>query len=869
MFGLFIILRDAYERLVLNNAKWTLALVLAVTAVVAINATNFELDASADSLVIEGDPDYRAFREVSERYGASNFLILTFTPEKPLFDAESLGHLIEVRNEIRALERVSSVITVMDVPLLSNPPVPLAQLVSNIKSLETPGVDVALARQELANSPLYVNMLLNLEHNTTALQINFPNDPVSDSLLQTRQSILGARKQDLLTEADREKLDSINQLIRNRSRELTQEFSADIKQIRSIMDEYQSYAVMHLGGVPMLADDIMNFVRKDLVIFGTGVLVFLVLTLTVIFRQLKWVVLPLITCGVVVIFMMGMLGKLHWQVTVISSNFISLLLILTLSMTIHLMVRYRETLTLYPHLPQLELVRNTLRNIFIPCLYMTLTTGVAFISLIVSGIRPVINFGLMMTLGIVVAFLIVFTLFPAMMMLVGRDKRIDALDTLDSKGSLTGFFANITLHHGRKIIVGSVLMASITILGISQLVVENAFIDYFAKDTEIYQGMSIIDQRLGGTTPLEILIDFPGQGIQDRVLEAVPATAVIEEDLFVDEDFFGGMDNAGNFEDDILTTDDAGKYWFTPDKIALIKKAHRYLESKPGIGKVISVATMIEMAETFNDGQPLSDVQLALLYSVIPKEFRQLVIYPYVHLETGQARLNARVLDSMPGLNRNQLLTEIQAELSEVLALPEDRYHVAGMMVLYNNMLQSLYRSQITTLGAVFLGILLMFMVLFRSWKISIIAMAPNVLAAGLVLGIMGLTGIPLDMMTITIASITIGIAVDNTIHYIVRFRQEFTRDNDYLATLRRSHNTIGRAMFYTSLTIIIGFSILVLSNFKPTVYFGVLTAFAMLVALVGSLTLLPQLLVLVKPFGTGKSAGFKDKPMQHKFPGF
>ena len=868
MHVLFIKFRDAYERFVLDNALWAFAITLSLCGLMAISATDFELDASADSLVIEGDPDYRAYREVSERFGASNFLILTFTPEKPLFDPESLRHLIEVRDQIRAIERVSNVVTVMDVPLLSNPPVPLTQLVNNIKSLETPGVDIAMARDELATSPLYVNMLLNLEHNTTALQINFPPDALSATLQKTRQAILNARKSDDLSDADIEKLDSINQLIRTRNREVTQEFSADIAAIRTIMEVHKAEATMHLGGVPMLAEDIMNFVRKDLLVFGGGVFVFLLLTLMLIFKQVKWIVLPLVTCVVVVVFMMGMLGKLHWQVTVISSNFISLLLILTLSMTIHLMVRYRELLGRHPHLPHIELVRNTLRNIFIPCFYMALTTGVAFISLIVSGIRPVINFGLMMTSGILVAFLIVFTLFPAMMMLAGRDKK-PAPET--AALGLTGFFVNLTLKHGSKIIIGSVVIASLTVLGISKLVVENAFIDYFSKDSEIYQGMAVIDQRLGGTTPLEILIDFPGSGIADAVVarekKALEQSSDSEEDMFVDEDFFGGMEDVGAFEDDLLTTDDPGKYWFTPDKIALIKKAHHYLESKTGIGKVVSIATMVELAEGFNDGEPLTDVQLALLYSVIPEEFKQLVIYPYVDLQTGQARLNARVLDSLPGLNRNQLLTEIQIELAGELELSSDRYHLAGMMVLYNNMLQSLYKSQISTLGAVFVGIMLMFVVLFRSIKLSLIAITPNVLAAGLVLGVMGLTGIPLDMMTITIASITIGIAVDNTIHYIVRFRQEFERDHDYLATLKRSHNTIGKAMFYTSLTIIIGFSILVLSSFKPTMYFGALTSLAMFVALIGSLTLLPQLIVFFKPLGKGKTAKHR-RPSQHTLPG-
>jgi len=845
---LFSTIQSIYEKLVLENSKIALIMVVVATGFMAISAKDFSLDASAESLIIEGDPDYRAYREVAQRYGSSNFLVLTYTPEKPLFEISSLATLISIRDEIRAMERVDSVISVMDVPLLSNPPVPLTQLVSNIKSMESPNVDIDLARQELANSPLYVNMLLNLEHNTTALQINFPIDELSNDLINTRQTILDASSGDELSDVDLLKLDAVNELIRVQNREINQQFSQDIAEIRAIMSRFEDQASMHLGGVPMLAEDIMSFVQSDLINFGVGVFVFLVMTLTFIFRQLKWVALPLLTCGVVVIFMMGMLGKLHWQVTVISSNFISLLLILTLSMTIHLMVRYRELLRRHKELLQIELVRKTVRQIFIPCLYMALTTGVAFISLIVSGIRPVINFGLMMTSGILVAFGIVFVLFPAMMMLVGKDRYPQ---DPEGSGRVPKFFARFTVRQGNRIVVGAVFVSAVTVIGISQLVVENAFIDYFDKKTEIYQGMTVIDQRLGGTTPLELLIDFPGSEITGQpISESEEVFSESEDDLFMDEDFFGEMDNVGSFEDDISASEDPNKYWFTRDKIDVIKKAHKYLESKPGVGKVISLATMIEIAEGFNDNKPLTDLQLALLYGVIPEEFKKLVIYPYVSLENGQARLNARILDSDPNLNRNDLLVEIEDELKTAIGVSEDRYQLAGMMVLYNNMLQSLYKSQASTLGAVFLGILIMFIVLFRSIRLSIIAMAPNVLAATLVLGIMGWMRIPLDIMTITIASITIGIAVDNTIHYIVRFRGEFAHDHNYVSTLKRSHNSIGRAMFYTSLTIIIGFSILTLSNFKPTIYFGALTSIAMLVALVGALTLLPQLIVWLKPFG-------------------
>ena len=865
------VLRSSYERLVIGNAPWTLAILAVCVVFMAVNARDFELDASAESLVIEGDPAYRYYRQVSQRYGAENFLVLTYTPNTSLFSRESLNPLEQLRNEIRGMKRVESVVSVLDVPLLSNPPVPMTQLVSNIKSLEDPSADIELAKQELANSPLYVNLLLNLDYNTTALQINFPRDDVGVNLQDTRQAILDNAKSTKLTKTELKQLDGINGLIRENNRLQTKLFHEDIITIRKIMKNYDQYGELHLGGVPMLADDIMTFVRSDLMIFGVGVLIFLVATLLLIFKQFRWVFIPLICCATVVIFMMGMLGKFHWQVTVVSSNFISLLLILTLSMSIHLIVRYRELLRRNPQWDQPTLVTHSVRQIFVPCMYMALTTGVAFISLVVSGIRPVINFGLMMTTGILVAFAITFTLFPSLMLVIGKDKN-SGEDK--SGGPITTFFARLTLKHGYKVMAASVAMAALTVVGISQLVVENAFIDYFGQDTEIYQGMSVIDQRLGGTTPLEVLIDFPvyetarelQQAAEDETSTDTPTgnedefvddgflddtfldDGFGEGDEFVDEDFLSGMDDPGGFEEDFEGEDDPAKYWFTTDKIDEIKQVHAYLEGLPAVGKVISLATMVEIAESFNEGQPLTNVQLALLYSVIPEEFRAIVIDPYVSVEHSQARINLRILDSDESLQRDQLLKTIQADLTTELGIEPERVHLSGMMVLYNNMLQSLYQSQIATLGTVFAGIMIMFLILFRSWRLSLIAMAPNMLAAGFVLGVMGWVGIPLDIMTITIASITIGIAVDNTIHYIVRFKKEFELDNNYLATLHRSHGTIGKAMFYTSITIMIGFSILVMSNFKPTIYFGLLTAMAMFIALVGALTLLPQLLVMFKP---------------------
>ncbi|MFG1497757.1 MMPL family transporter [Saccharospirillum sp. HFRX-1] len=855
-----------YERLVTERALWLMLALALVIGFFGYQSRHFSLDASAESLLLEDDPDLELFRTISERYGSQEFLVLTFTPEQPLFTEQSLSTLSELRDELRQLPTVDSVVSVMDVPLLSNPPVPMTELVSNIKTLEDPDANLEMARSELANSPLYVNLLLNLDANTTALQINFPRDEVQDRLLEERESLQALRDTDS-PQFDADELQAVETALQQRRDERSEDIGIAIDSVRSIMTEYEDAGELHLGGVPMIADDIIRFVRSDLITFGLGVLFLLIATLTAIFRHPRWVVLPMICCSVVVVTMLGILGWGRWPVTVISSNFISLLLILTLSMSIHLIVRYRELLRRHPDWEQRQLVTTAVRRIAVPCLYMALTTGVAFASLLFSGIRPVINFGWMMTLGIGVAFVVTFLLFPSMLVLLGKK---GSTGESRSGGAASRFFTRLTLRSGGWIWIVSIALAGLTLVGVSRLVVENSFIDYFGENTEIYQGMTVIDQRLGGTTPLEVLINFPGSsslqpadGIRESDLdEAAEEMAEMNpssagdgfiddsEGAFVEEDFLS-MDSGemGSFQDDFDGEDDPKKYWFTSDKVERIRALHNYLDAQPETGKVISLSTMVTIAESFNDGEPLSNIQLALLYSIIPAEFRALVIDPYVSVEHNQARINVRILDSMDGINRDELLARIKTDAVEQLGFEPDEVQLSGMMVLYNNMLQSLFDSQIKTLGAVFAGIMLMFLLLFRSLKLSLIAMAPNILAAGCVLGIMGWFGIPLDMMTITIASITIGIAVDNTIHYIVRFRREFAKDGQYVRALKRSHDSIGKAMYYTSLTIILGFSILMLSNFRPTLYFGLLTALAMVVALVGALTLLPRLIVLFRPF--------------------
>jgi hypothetical protein len=366
------------------------------------------------------------------------------------------------------------------------------------------------------------------------------------------------------------------------------------------------------------------------------------------------------------------------------------------------------------------------------------------------------------------------------------------------------------------------------------LTVENSFINYFKEKTEIHQGMKVIDQNLGGTTPLDVIIEMDGS-------ETTAPVVASQTGAEVDKEF----EEFGEFDE----TKDDNKYWFTSDKMALVVKIHDYLDSLPETGKVLSLGTMVKIAEKLNNGKPLDNVQLAVLYSRLPDRYKHMLIKPYVSPEYSQLRFSVRIKDSEKTLKRNDLLKKIRHDLITQQGLGKEQVHLTGLMVLYNNMLQSLFNSQITTLGIVILALMCMFLILFRSLKLAVIAMTPNLLAIGVVLGVMGWLKIPLDMMTITIAAISIGIGVDNTIHYIYRFKHEFNIDRNYIKTVYRCHSSIGYALSYTSLTIIIGFSILTLSNFIPSIYFGLLTGLAMFIALIAALTLLPQLLVVFSPF--------------------
>ena len=744
----------------IKRSALALALLLIVVGTLLSQIPHFSLDASSDSLALEGDNNLALFEKTQETFQISSSLIISYTTEDGVLDPQQIEYLRALRDDLLALERVESVTSILDVPLFQSPPLSLIELTGDAITIDNGKADMAFVANEFGNGPLYSNNLVSLDGKTSALLIDLKDldestEDVNDALADAVQSI------------------------------------------RAIMEGYRNNAQLYLGGVPMIRNDIIAYIASDLVLFSLAVVLIMSIMLAIIFRGIRWVLLPIGISVTGALVMTGVLGALEWKVTIISSNFFSLLLVMTLSVTIHLVVRFKELAQQAPEADVKDLTLLTLQQMSKPCLFTTLTTIAAFTSLMISDVRPVIDFGWMMAIGVTIALALSFLTFPILMNLLPAPK----VEKHPTEFTFTQKLARFTSKYGNQLIIALTLIAIIALIGVSKLSVENRFIDYFKKSTEIYQGLSLIDQQLGGTMSLEIIFD--------------------------------DMANAF-WVDDLLRED--------------VHNIHQYLDGLDATGKVLSIDTLMQILTQANAGVPPTGFLLMVAKNQMPEFAREQVLDPYLSESENQLRMVARIRETDSTLNRDELINEVREHLVNEFNLEPDSFRMTGVFVLYNNLLQSLFESQIKTIALVFAMIFAMFLFIFRSISLSIIALIPNTLPSLLILGIMGLANIPLDLMTITIAAIAVGIGVDNAIHYIHRFKTEFRVDQDYLATMYRSHASIGLAMFYTSITVAIGFLVLALSNFIPSIYFGIFTAIAMLSAVLANLTLLPKLLLIFKP---------------------
>ena len=821
-------LASIYKKIIIDFSKITLTILLLIILFSFYQSKNFNLDASSDALLLEGDPDLKYLREVNKTYGTKDFLVLTYTPVSSFTEKETILNLQLLKSKIEKLTWVDSVITIIDVPLLKSTDENLMERLKNFKTLAYPEIDRKRGFDEIINSPIYKNYVISEDGKTSGIVVYLKKDERLAEYIKIKDKYFYQSKETGLSKEEKINFKKFNREYEEYKNLYNTRNHQNISEIRDVIARYGESAKIHLGGIPMIADDMMSYIKSDIIVFGIGVFVFIIFTLWFIFRNIKWVIMPLLGCATSVIIMIGLLALIGWKVTVISSNFIALMLILNMAMNIHVTVRYLQLKKEFPLLTREEAVFETSKKMMLPILYTVLTTVCAFLSLVFSGIKPIIDFGLMMTLGLIVSLIVTFLLLPSLINIFSSDDEVGLKDT--EKSFITRALGSFTKKNEILIYGSTLLIIFFSIVGIFKLEVENSFINYFDKDTEIYKGMKMIDDKLGGTTPLNIIIKFPKK---------------LEEAQKEDDEF-------EEWDEENVNDKDKAKYWFTRDKMDKIIKVHDYLESLPEIGKVLSFGSILRVAEDLNQKE-LQSLEIAVLYSKIPDSIKKEIISPYISVEKDEARISVRIKDSLKNLKRNDLIKKINKDLNSELGIKKEEYKLAGVLILFNNLLQSLFKSQILTLGIVILGIYFMFFVLFRNPVISFIGVVPNFIAAFFILGIIGLLGIPLDMMTITIAAITIGIAVDNSIHYIYRFKEEFSKIKNYNDTLDRCHSTVGVAILNTSITIVFGFSILILSNFIPTIYFGIFTGIAMMLAMISVLTLLPKLILSLKPFGDEK----------------
>ncbi len=786
-------LANFYEKNIIEKPKLVFSILVLILITCFYFSKDFRLDASSETLLLENDPDLKYLNEINERYGAKEFLVLTYSPNSKMNSEESIKSLSELKEDLKSLNWVHNVVTLLDIPLLEATEDTLIERIQNFKTLTSKNIDKDRGFNEILNSPVFRNFVISEDGKTSGIIVYIKPGKI-DKEIKTSKEL----------EVYKDKI--------------KKERHQNILEIREVIKNHNHNTQIYLGGIPMIADDMMTFIKNDIVTFGIGVLLFIILTLWYVFKKIIWIVIPICSCFFSVIYMTGFLGLVGWKVTVISSNFIALMLILTMAMNIHMSTRFLQLNKQFPKKKKLKILILTTKKMIWPIFYTVLTTICAFMSLIFSEIKPIIDFGWMMTFGLITSLIITFTLLPTLLSFVQNS---NVALTVEKDSQITGYLAIKSVRNKNYIFGLTALIIFLSIFGISKLEVENSFINYFDKDTEIYKGMKLIDQKLGGTTPLEIILKFPK-----------------------DEDEETDIENDWGDEEE---NDD--KYWFTKDKINKITRVHNYLNGIDAVGKVLSFSSIIEIATKLNDNKPLGTLEMGVLYTKIPDNIKKEIVDPYISVKNSEARISLRIKDSLDGLRRNDLINKINFDLENKLNIKKDEFKLGGVLILFNNLLQSLFKSQILTLGFVMIGIFIMFLILFRNIKISLIGVMPNFIAAFFILGIIGLAEIPLDMMTITIAAITIGIAVDNSIHYIYRFREELAKIKDYNKTLKYCHSTVGVAILNTSVTIVFGFSILVLSNFIPTIYFGIFTGIAMLFAMISVLTLLPSLILVFKPF--------------------
>lgn len=822
-------IKQKLARMLVSAPKLSLTLALILCAFLCAFVPKLAIDASTQTLLLENDKDLELWRDITKRYKIPNTLVIAYTPNSDLLSESSISTLAALSKDLAQIKGVKSVFSMLDAPLLLSSGLKFSDLLGTIPTLKDSNASKEAIKAEFLSSPFYKNSLVSSDFKTTALLLTLEPNPRYDEFIASITALENTLKNAQNNATAKTMLKEQRAAFKAYRDELRVAEHEQITQIRQVIAKYNQNSQsriphqapssqLFLGGINMIADDMIAFVRSDLATYGLATLLLCSLCLFVYYLQLRYVFLAIFICLVCVGVASGLFGLLGFEITVISSNYIALQLIITLSVVIHLINSYREFFRKKSSFSQKAIVYLALKERMSPCFFAIFTTIIGFISLVFSDIRPIISLGVMMSASITLSLIFSFWLFGSIMSLLSKKSVNTAFERYFS---LTTLCAKIALNlRARKVVFAiSALGLCAGLWGISKLSVENSFIGYFKENTDIYKGMELIDNKLGGTVPLDIIISFKKDKKEPRNSSL--------DDEFADE----------------FASSDAAQYWFNERRMSVLKSVNEYLKNKEFIGSVSSLADLLEVGKELNEGRELDALALALIYSSLSGEGRELILTPFVSIENDELHFSVRTLDSDPRLKRAEFLRTLQSELNELVG-ENAQVKISGAMKLYTNMLDSLFGSQINSLGFVLLAFFATFWLIFASLRLAIIAICINILPLICVLGAMGLAGLSLDIMSITIGSISLGIGVDSAIHYIYRYKRELAHFKDSKKAIIASHASIGYALYYTSFAVFIGFGVMISSNFWPTIYFGALTDLVMFFMLASSLILLPSLLL-------------------------
>ena len=774
-------------RTLLQRGWWVLLLgFLAAAGAAAVFLPRFGVEAGTNVLLNQDDPDLAYYNITRADWAYDEYAIVCVRRDE-WFSAEGVDVLKALDAELKTAPRVTRVVSILNVPLLRNKASAFGFPVPTF--LPQPGVKLDKAKDDLLSHTQALGNLVSTDGKDLNLLVYLDVPPELVKLDPEWSRAQGRKDVARLRELEAPYKAALAELKVRRDAMI-----AGVRRLTAAWGAPKLAQPPYLSGLPIITVNLVEHTQSDLRTFGIASFAAFVLAFAVVYRRFRWTAGPILACLLPVILILGAMAAMDEKVTVITSNMPVLLFTLMLPYTVYLVERYRERRGLFPGETQVEAVSTSAREIWTPCLYSATTTMAGFASLITSGILPMRTFGIMMTVGLAVGLGCVFLFLPALNARLRPLPGPAGSTSPEPRGVVKGLAFAVLRAPGLVVLFSAVLLG-VSVWGATKLNAETKFIDYFWPSSEVYRGLDFIDNRMGGTTPLEVNLTSKAPGYF-KTSDGLQAIAAVET-------YFAGVKETGNVRSFKSLVDE--------------------------VRKALPKAKEEKVVET-----------VATLAKDLTREF--------CNADFTVSRVLVRFKETAPTLHRNNILRGLREHLAAQAALKDVEVRPTGIFLLYANMLNSLIDSQRETFLWVVGAIFAMLVVLFRSVVLSIVVLIPQVLPVFVCLGTMGWTGIPLDLVTVMIGSVAMGVGIDAAIQYAVRYRIELAAaGGDPRTAILRSHATIGRAIWIATSIVVAGFVILSLSKFVPSVYFGLFTALAMLMGQFAALTLLPALFLLFK----------------------